>query len=199
MPYHYPEGTVRALLNTDHVTFATRTALETRLALEAAYEPRFFSAPEYALLKAVCDRLIPQTGSEAHYIDIARGIDERLARNESNGWRYDAMPPDQDAYRLGLAALEASAQSRHQQSFLHLAEDQQDALLTLIQQAEVDGEPWDHLPADRFFEELLAEAVENYYSHPLAQETIGYVGMADTPAWQRIGLNELDDREPRPL
>ncbi|CCH56674.1 hypothetical protein BN8_06055 [Fibrisoma limi BUZ 3] len=199
MHHHYPEGTVRALLNTDHVTPATRTTLEARLSLHAPYEPQFFTASEYVLLKAVCDRLIPQTGSDTDYINIARGIDERLTRNESNGWRYDSMPPDQDAYQLGLAGLEATAQSRHQQSFLHLPDAQQDDLLRLIQQAEVEGEPWDRLPAERFFEEILAEAVENYYSHPLAQEAIGYVGMADTPAWQRLGLNTLDDREPRPL
>ena len=57
------------------------------------------------------------------------------------------------------------------------------------------GATWQTLPAKRFFEELLAEAAENYYSHPLAQEEIGYVGMADLPAWERLGLNQLDDRE----
>ena len=51
------------------------------------------------------------------------------------------------------------------------------------------------MDAGRFFEELLAELTENYYAHPLAQEEIGYVGMADLPKWVNIGLNEKDDRE----
>ena len=43
---------------------------------------------------------------------------------------------------------------------------------------------------------MLAELTETYYAHPLAQEEIGYVGMADLPAWTKIGLNEREEREP---
>lgn len=195
MHYHYPEGTVRALLNTDQVTPATRSVLEARLNL-SPYEPNFFSAGEYMLLKAVCDRLIPQTET-LEYIDMARGIDERLAQNQSNGWRYDTLPPDRDAYQLGLKGINETAQAIYNRPFGQLSVEQQDDVIRTIQQTEPPGEAWQNLPADRFFEELLAEAVENYYSHPLAQEEIGYVGMADVPDWQRIGLNELEDREPR--
>ena len=35
--------------------------------------------------------------------------------------------------------------------------------------------------------------------YPLAQEEIGYAGMADLPAWTKIGLNEREDREPGPM
>ena len=34
---------------------------------------------------------------------------------------------------------------------------------------------------------------------PLAQEEIGYVGLADLPSWTKIGLNEKEDREPNPM
>ncbi|RYF62200.1 MAG: gluconate 2-dehydrogenase subunit 3 family protein, partial [Cytophagaceae bacterium] len=37
------------------------------------------------------------------------------------------------------------------------------------------------------------------YSHPLVQEAFGYVGMADRPSWELIGLNELEAREPREM
>jgi hypothetical protein len=66
-----------------------------------------------------------------------------------------------------------------------------------VQRGDVEGGVWDTLPAQRFFEELLAEAVECYYSHPLAQEEIGYVGMADAHGWQAISLNRLEPWEPR--
>jgi hypothetical protein len=46
---------------------------------------------------------------------------------------------------------------------------------------------------------MLAELTEYYYAHPLAQEEIGYVGMADAHGWTRLGLNELEPREPEPL
>lgn len=191
----YPDGTVRALLNTDQVTDATRSVLIERLNAPAR-PPEFFSADEYALLQAICDRLIPQT-DRPDRIDIVGAIDERLAQNKANGWRYDSMPADGDAYRSGLKGMDEGAQALFGQPFRLLPGGQQDDIIRAVQNMEVPGETWQHLPADRFFEELLAEAAEIYYSHPLAQEEIGYVGMADVPTWQRIGLNQLEDREPR--
>ncbi len=188
-----PPNTVRTLLSTDHVTDATRRVLIERLNAPPR-QPTFFTADEFALLQAVCDRLIPQDNRPAP-INIAGGIDERLTQNKSNGWRYDTMPADSDAYKQGLAGMDESAQVLFQQPFRQLLGDQQDTIIGLIQTGDAPGDTWQTLPADRFFEELLAEATENYYSHPLAQEEIGYVGMADIPAWQRIGLDQLEDRE----
>lgn len=194
----YPPGTVRALLQTDQVTDATRRVLTERLNTPPR-EPTFFSADEHALLLAICDRLIPQDDRpQTERIDVVGGIDHRLGQNKSNGWRYDEMPPDPDAYRLGLAGIDESAVALFGQSFRQLPGEQQDAVLKAVQTMDAPGTTWQTLPADRFFEELLAEVVEIYYSHPLAQEQIGYVGMADVPTWQRIGLNQLEAREPRP-
>ena len=192
---HYPEGTVRALLKTDQVTEATRQVLIERLT-EPAYQPQFFTTSEFTLLKAICDRLIPQEVDNKP-IDMAGGIDKRLFQNESDGWRYDTMPADGDAYKLGLTGVDETSQLLFQQSFQQLSGNQQDDVLMNIQRAVAPGKTWEHLPAGRFFEELLAEAAHNYYSHPVAQEAIGYVGMADIPTWQRIGLNQLEDREPK--
>ena len=69
------------------------------------------------------------------------------------------------------------------------------AVLQDLAEGHPPGPAWETLDAVRFFEELLAELTETYYAHPLAQEEIGYVGMADLPAWTKIGLNEKDDRE----
>lgn len=194
---HYPEGTVRALLNTNHVTEATRQALIERIRFPSR-QPQFFSTEEYTLLQAICDRLIPQQ-DRPQYIDLAGGIDERLDQNMSNGWRYDVMPPDRDSFKLGLQGVTETAMTMFQRPFQRLSIEQQDNVLLAVQSAEVEGGVWDTLPAERFFEELLTEVVENYYSHPLSMEEIGCVSMADQPGWQQIGLNQLDDHEPRPL
>jgi hypothetical protein len=186
-------NTVRALLATEHVTDATRQVLTERLNAPLQL-PTFFSTDEFALLQAICNRLIPQN-DRPEFIDIAGGIDKRLIQNKTNGWRYDIMPADGDAYKQGLAGVEESVQILHQQSFEQLSSSEQDNIISLMQTGNAPGATWQRLPAVRFFEELLAEAVENYYSHPLAQEEIGYVGMADLPAWQHIGLDQLDDRE----
>ncbi|GAB2548553.1 gluconate 2-dehydrogenase subunit 3 family protein [Spirosoma aerophilum] len=191
---HYPPRTVRDLLKTDQVTEATRQVLTERLDAPS-HPPTFFTTQEYNFLQAICRRLILQDDNDQP-IDIAGNIDKRLSQQKSDGWRYDVMPADGDAYKLGLKAIDESAVILFQQPFQSLSTDQQDDLLGAVQKNEAPGPIWQQLPADRFFEELLTEATENYYSHPLAQEEIGYVGMADVPGWQRIGLNQLEDREP---
>ena len=196
---HYPAGTVRTLLNTDQVTDATRQALIQRLNAPLR-QPTFFTTNEFTLLQAVCARLIPQDDRlKADPIDIAGGIDKRLTERTSNGWRYNAMPADGDAYRLGLVGIDESAIGLYERPFQQLPDNQQDGVIKAIQSMDPPGAVWQRLPVERFFEELLAEAVEIYYSHPLAQEEIGYVGMADVATWQRLGLDQLEDREPRPL
>lgn len=197
MDYQYPTGTVRALLDTDTVTDATRQALTGRLQAKPR-QPTFFTTDEFALLTCVVDRLIPQD-NPAGRIDIAGSIDDRLTSKKSDGWRYDAMPNDQDAYRLGLRGTDESAVALYGAPFCDLTAEQQDAVLTAIQAGTPPGATWQQVPAGRFFEETLAEVVQNYYSHPLSQEEIGYVGMADVPTWQRIQLNELEAREPKPI
>ena len=187
------QNTVRSLLTTDHISEITRQVLTERLNASPR-QPTFFSADEFVLLQAVCNQLIPQD-ERPEPIDVAGGIDERLTRNRSNGWRYDVMPADGDAYRQGLTGIDESAQALFQQPFRQLSGIEQDHVLSLVQTGTAPGATWQHLPSNRFFEELLAEAAENYYSHPLVQEEIGYVGMADLPAWNRLGLNQLEDRE----
>ncbi|CAN5328197.1 hypothetical protein BH09BAC4_BH09BAC4_18030 [soil metagenome] len=193
----YPDGTVRALLATDQVTEATRQALTERLAI-SPQPPQFFTASEFSLLQAICNRLIPQD-ERTERIDIAGRIDERLTLNKSDGWRYDVMPADGDAYKLGLTGVDEAARLLFLQTFQQLSDELKDRVLKAIQYKEAPGETWQKLPANRFFEELLTEVANTYYCHPLAQEEIGYVGMADVPTWQRIGLNKLEDREPKSI
>lgn len=192
----YPAGTVRALLDTDLVTRPTRDALRARLEGRHAEPGRFFRPDALLTLRAACARLVPQPHREDP-IDVAGCIDQRLADATGNGWRYDSMPPDAEAYAAGLAGLDETAHLRHGAAFHELEVSRQDEVLCAVQRGEAQGKIWERIPAPRFFEELLAESVEFYYSHPQAQEEIGYVGMADAPGWQAIGLDQLEPREPR--
>ena len=98
-----------------------------------------------------------------------------------------------------VRSLLDSARAQFGSPFVALNEGQQDSLLHAVQHGVVSGDVWPSLPAQRFFEDLLAEVTEIYYSHPLAQEEIGYVGMADAHGWQAIGLNERETHEPPEL
>lgn len=175
MTSSYPAGTVGHLIAGEHVAAPTRAALEVRLA-ERFTAPRWFDAAEFTTLTALCARLAPP-GSHAT-VDVAGAIDARLADGRGNGWRYAALPPDGEAYRQALAQLG---------DFAALDLATQDAAIATLQRR-----------SPQLFEELLAEVAETFYSHPLAQEEIGYAGMADLPGWSRIGLDQREDREPVP-
>ncbi|MDB5268811.1 MAG: hypothetical protein JWP58_1851 [Hymenobacter sp.] len=192
----YPNGTVRALLDTPHVSEATRAAVQARLDAPASYVPQFLAPETYALLEAVAARILPQPDRADAPIPLAPAVDQRLAEGRADGWRYDALPPDREAYRMGLGGIQEIAQSQFQADFTALNASQQDAVLQALASGTPPGATWATLDAGRFFEEMLAELTETYYAHPLAQEEIGYVGMADLPAWTKIGLNEKEDREP---
>ena len=191
----YPSGTVRALLATEHVSAATRAAVQARLDA-SAYVPQFLAPESFALLEAVAARLLPQPDRPDAPIALASAVDQRLAEGRADGWRYDALPPDRETYRLGLGGLQEIARALFQADFMTLRPEQQDAVVQALASGTPPGATWQTLDATRFFEELLAEITETYYAHPLAQEEIGYVGLADLPAWTRIGLNEKEDREP---
>ncbi len=194
----YPAGTVRALLETDDVTAPTRAALEERLQAPEASPLRFFSLSEMETLRAAAARLIAQT-SAAETMELVREIDDRLVAETGNGWRFASLPPDRETYRRGLAGLEESARALHGFGFAELHGEQQDDVLRCVQAGSAPGEIWRSLDAPRLFEELLADLVEAYYSQPVAQEQIGYAGMADAPGWTRIGLDEREEREPRAI
>ena len=183
------------LLPTDHVSEPTRAALSQRLAeTTQPYEPQLLAPETFRLLEAVAARLFPQP-ERPQPIPLAPAIDKRLAKGGSDGWRYDAMPPDREAYRLGLGGIGQIAQALFQTDFEGLGPAQQDEVLRSLASGHPPGEAWHELPANRFFEEMLAELTETYYAHPWAQDEINYTGYADLPRWERIGLNEKDPRE----
>lgn len=166
------------VLNSPVVSPATRRALAERLLPRDA--PSFFTATEWNTLLAVCARLI--SPDLANY--VAGEMDARLKKGEANGWRYDVLPPDGEAIRTALAALEA-------RDFSHLDVTGQEGLLSQLR----DGQIPLGFPHDRFFEELLAEAVEYFVSHPRTQLEMGYRGFADLPGWHNLGLNGRDVQE----
>ncbi len=192
----YPAGTVRALLDTDLVTPATRAVLQARLDPDGSGSaPRFFADADFWTLTAALDRLLASPAAPTAR-DMALAIDARLAAGKSDGWRYSEMPPDGDAARLGLQGLNQAALSLYQNDFVSLTSAEQDAVLSAVQAGEAPGEIWRTLPGPHYFEDLLAEAVECFYSHPLAQEEIGYAGLADGRGWAKIKMGEREAWEP---
>ncbi|MBC7940001.1 MAG: gluconate 2-dehydrogenase subunit 3 family protein [Chitinophagaceae bacterium] len=196
-PPIYQADTITALIESAHVTGPTRRALQARLATAAQEPARHLEPAAFITLQAICERLIPQPERNPP-IAVAQGIDARLRSGQGKGWRWAATPPQDEAWRQGLQAVDASAQALFAEPFHLLNGGQQDAVLRAIQDGSAPAQAWLSLSPGLFFEELLATATEIYYAHPLAQEEIGYAGMADAAGWHAIGLDQLDAHEPRP-
>lgn len=182
------EPRFRHLARENLLTPPTLAALESReAALEG--EPRFLVPEAFATLVSLVDRLRPPYDRPTAR-EIALRIDALLAEGRSDGWRYDAMPPDGEAHAMGLAALEAEARATGAPCFAEL--DDPDALIRHLQKGETRI-GWG-APPRRFFEELLAEVATFAYSQPEAQDAIGYDGYADAKGWSHIAIG--DAKEP---
>lgn len=173
---------------------ATRRIVVDRL--EQVPAIRFFSPEQALLLEAIVDRILPQDDrSEGRVIPIVPVIDERLFKNALNGFRYEDMPPDQEAYRLGLKAVEEMAQQRFSSPFIELPVDRRELILKSLH----DGHPdplhsvWNLMPVHRFWALLMEDCVTAYYSHPWAWDEIGFGG----PAYPR-GYMRLENGLPEP-
>ncbi|HEY1647857.1 MAG TPA: gluconate 2-dehydrogenase subunit 3 family protein [Terracidiphilus sp.] len=173
---------------------ATRNAVVGRV---GTVEPiRFFSPDEETMLQAVIDRLLPQDDRiPDRRIPILPAIDARLYTSKLNGYRYEEMPPDQEAYRLGLKAIDEMARKSFRSRFTELLVFHQELILKSLH----DGKPdpahpvWERMPVRRFWELILEDCVSAYYAHPWAWDEIGYGG----PAYPR-GYMRLENGLPDP-
>lgn len=157
----------------------------------------FFSAEAFATLEAVCQRLLPQDDRPAGLcIPIAPFIDQRLASGDGDGYRYEDMPWDDAAYRLGLAGIDQTSRALFGEvAFTSLEAQAQDQVLAAIEDGEPPGDVWRQLPAGRFFRRLIQDVIAVYYAHPAAWNEIGFQGPASPRGHIRLALGKRDPWE----
>ena len=193
MPDRFPGYDVLAKRKTPSWNRATREAVDRRLAVPR--EPHFLTAEEFAILKAIADRIVPQPpGREP--IPVAALVAHRLFQGEHDGFRNACLPPEGEAWRRGLKALDAEAQAAHGIGFVPLAEYSRDDLLKQAQAGELADPAWGGMRCDVFFRDrLLPDIVRAYYSHPTAWREIGFGGPASPRGYVRMGWNRRDPWE----
>lgn len=156
---------------------------------------RFLDEEEWRILEAICDRLLPQPDRPAR-VPIVPFIDKKLHENEGDGYRFEGMPPMREAWRRGIAAIDAECRERHGKGFRDLADDLKDATLRAVQLGDVRSELWHGLPPKRFFNGLLLkETAVIYYAHPAAWSEIGFGGPASPRGYVRLGFDRRDPWE----
>jgi hypothetical protein len=159
---------------------------------------RFFTPTEAATMEAVVGRILPQddrTGDAK--IPILPRIDERLFLNRIEGYRYEDMPSDQEAYRIAAHAFESMAQEVHGKSFDVLTTMDQEKILKSIH----DNDPiaahkeWASLNVKRFWAMLVSDCCTVYYAHPSAWDEIGFGGPAYPRGYMRLEEGEAETWE----
>jgi hypothetical protein len=193
-PGYYPGfSTLDQQANWDEAT--RKTVLER---VSRTRELHFFSPEEAPLIEAIFEHILPQSDRAENYrIPIVPVVDDRLHNNRLDGYRYEGMPTDQDAYRLGLQAIEEIARLKDGRGFLDLTPLEQDKLLKTLHDGKPEGAHaiWERMPVHRFWMLLVQDAIAAYYAHPYAWDEIGFGGPAYPRAYMRLERGEEEPWE----
>ncbi|MGZ0786320.1 gluconate 2-dehydrogenase subunit 3 family protein [Pseudomonas saponiphila] len=162
-----------------------------------SYEPSYFSAEEWAFIKAAVERLIPadEMGPGALEAGVPEYIDRQMNTPYAAGalwymqgpFKADAAPEmgwqsklvPKDIYRLGIAAVDAWCKDLKGQVFAAQDSATRDALL---KQLEAGTPQFEAVPAKLFFNLLLQNTKEGFFSDPIHGGNKGLVG------WTLIGF-----------
>ncbi len=159
---------------------------------------RFFEPKEAEFWKTVFDHLLPQDDRREEYrVPILNFVDHRLHINQTAGYRFDSMPPDREAYKLAMCAINEEAQYLFGMEFVRLTYPQREVVLKPIH----DGEPhcarevWQKMSVHRFWQLIMGDAIDAYYAHPWAWDEIGFGGPAYPRAYMRLERGEPEPWE----
>lgn len=195
MADRYPGYDVLAKRNSPSWNEQTRQVIDARLALDPA-EHRFFDDTEWPTMLAICRRIVPQPDSRARPAPVAALIDQKLHKDDRDGYRDARLPHLREAWRRGVRAIDAEAQLRHGVGFRQLNIYQQDDLLSAVQRGQVQSPAWGDMPPQLFFaKRLLHDVVTAYYAYPVAWNEIGFGGPASPRGYVRLNYDRRDPWE----
>jgi Gluconate 2-dehydrogenase subunit 3 len=151
---------------------------------------RFFTVEEEATGRALFDHLLDQFTEPR--VPVLELVDSRLAEEETDGWHYEDMPEDGEAFRRSFRALDEDAQAAFGRRFAHLDRyDQAD----LIQSVHDRSGDWHGMPAGHVWSLWTRYACTAFYSHPWAWNEIGFGGPAYPRGYKALGLGKLEPWE----
>ena len=150
---------------------------------------RFFTPAEEAAATALCDQLVGQCGEPR--VPVVPLIDARLAGQQADGWRYDDMPEDGQAWRDSLHYLDDDAHAKFSCRFAECPRHDQAAVIKAVQ--DLGSGDWHGLNARHVWSLWTRYACTAFYAHPSAWTEIGFPGPAYPRGYKNIGV---DAREP---
>lgn len=133
----------------------------------------FFNHADAATVAAITERIMPGAPGKpgARDADVLNYIDLALA---------GAYAELQDFYRRGLASLDVHCRSTYKESFVHLAPEKQDEVLSALE--ENKSSAFTYPSAREFFVTLRVHTMEGMFADPL------YGGNRDFAGWRLVGF-----------
>lgn len=173
--------------------------------LQPTVDLEFFTAAEDAVARPLCDLLLAQ--DSAPRIPVVALIDARLAAGETDGWHYEDMPPDPQAWRETLAALDEDARDAHGRRFHDLSDAERGPLVQRVAGAASAGGQWHDWAARHVWSLWTRYACAAFYSHPWSWNEIGFGGPAYPRGYKNVGIDKRegwevadhDDTDPIPF
>ncbi len=154
---------------------------------------RFFTTEEEPVARALLDRLLAQDSEPR--IPLLQLLDSRLLERETDGWRYEDMPEDGEAWHRTIHHLDEDAATFYGARFHTLNPKYQDALIESVRV----GDDWHGLRAGHVWSLWTRYACTAFYSHPWAWNEIGFGGPAYPRGYANLGLNGVEHWESRDL
>ncbi len=163
-----------------------------RLAVPA--ELSFFTPPEVAIAAPLLDLLLAQDDDPR--IPVLALIDARLCSGETDGWHYDDLPEDGQAWRDTLRHLGEDARTLdHERGFAGLDPSEQASLIQHVQDLSAGEEDWHGRSAAHVWSLWMRYACTAFYSHPWAWNEIGFPGPAYPRGYLNPGVNTREHWE----
>ena len=173
--------------------------------LDPSQGPRFFTPDQQAIAGPLLDLLLAQDAEPR--VPVLELIDTRLVAGETDGWHYDDLPEDGQAWRDSLHYLDQDANTLHRCGFGALEPGLRGPLIQAVQDSADAGDRWHGYPASQVWSLWTRYACTAFYSHPWAWNEIGFPGPAYPRGYLHPGVNarerweaaDHDDVDPIPF
>lgn len=209
----YPGYDVMHKRDTPSWDDATREVIDARLAQPNT--PSFCNDVQWRALDALCAVIVPHSRAATQetpasndrtqadrlrwrqaIVPVAALVDMKLLHDDRDGYRDARLPPLRDAWRIGLAALDAESRRAYGAAFADLDDTHQRELVTRMQRGELADPAWEGMACDVFFSlRVLNDIASAYYAHPQAWSEIGFGGPANPRGYVRMQANRRDPWE----